>query len=147
MTRCVVDASVAAKWYFPEQDSDLALQWMPAGQEDRREVAAPELIVYEMGNLALRKVRLGEVDETTAHTVLSRFLALPVRMIASMAALDVGCRLGVTYHDAWYLAIAVELDTILVTADKDLDKLTRGTPFAEHVKLLADSEAQPGTGR
>ncbi len=145
MRRCVVDACVAAKWYFPEEGSDTALRLMPTGREGPWEVAAPELIVHEMGNLALRKVRLGEADEGTAQTVLSRFLALPVRMIAAsrelaLAALEVGSRLGIGYYDAWYLALAVSLDAVLVTADRELVEMTRSTPLAGRVQLLSQLE-------
>jgi len=139
-----VDASVAAKWYFPEEQSDVALRLMPTGRDDRFEVVAPELIVYEMGSLVLRKLRVGEVGIGTANSILKRFLSLPLRMVASgklaQAALDLGHVLRLSYYDAWYLAAAIDLGRVLVTADREVITLTRGTPFAEAVRMLSESD-------
>jgi len=139
---CVVDASVAAKWYFPEEHSDIALRLMPTGQEDGFEVVAPELIVYEMGSLVLKKLRVGDVGISAANSILKRFLSLPLRMVASaklaQAALDLGYVLRLSYYDAWYLAAAVDLGRVLVTADREVVALTRGTPFADSVRVLPE---------
>lgn len=143
MTTYVVDASVAAKWYFPEEEAELALQFMPTGREDRFEVVAPELIVYEMGNLVLRKLRVSEVEADVAKFLLRRFLLLPLRVIASdeilVTALEVGRTAGLSYYDACYVATAVHTGRALVTADSELMRLVSRTPYSQLVVRLADA--------
>ena len=143
MTTYVVDASVAAKWYFPEEEAELALQFMPTGREDRLEVVAPELIIYEIGNLVLRKLRMSEVEAGVAGFLLRRFLLLPLRIIASdeilVTALEVGRASGLSYYDSCYVATAVHTGQVLVTADRELIRLVARTPYSQLVVRLADA--------
>ena len=55
MNRCVIDASVAVKWFLPEIHTDAAEKWMA------RDAAflAPDLIYAEFGNVLWKRARSG----------------------------------------------------------------------------------------
>ncbi|HVG07663.1 MAG TPA: type II toxin-antitoxin system VapC family toxin, partial [Thermoanaerobaculia bacterium] len=66
MTRIVVDASVAIKWFLPEQHSLQALRLLEGG----RELVAPDLIWAEIGNVLWKRWRQGELADENARTIL-----------------------------------------------------------------------------
>ena len=63
MRRYVVDASVAAQWYFPEQHTEVAESLLEIA---KIELVAPDLLHVEMAVLVSERVRRGEIDLGTA---------------------------------------------------------------------------------
>ena len=70
----MVDASVAVKWLFVEEDSADA-----RGLLDDEELHAPHLLVSEVANAVWRKVRLDQVDRGAAGQLLANHLRQPRR--------------------------------------------------------------------
>lgn len=133
MSRLVVDASVALKWYLPESYSADARLWL--GQYDV--FAVPELFFAEFGN-ALRKqiLRAGlQVDQATA--VLAAARRFPWRIHSNRrlapAALARAVELHLSVYDAFYLALASRLECQVVTADEHLYRSVAGTSEADLV--------------
>ena len=114
----VVDASVAAKWLAPELDSPLA----DALLDDQ--LAAPDLIYAEVGNILWKKQLRGEMDGATAQVGARWLLQWPMQVHDSAGlltdALDLALRLQHPAYDCFYLALAQRLDAPLVTADRRL---------------------------
>ena len=113
----VVDASVLACALFGEAQNDLAISWMRG-----HALAAPQLVDYEIANIALNKARRGEVAPEAAAQSIALFSELELaRMpvaVDGVHALATQYRL--TAYDAAYLWLAVQLNAPLATFDKKL---------------------------
>jgi predicted nucleic acid-binding protein len=118
----VVDASVAVKWFLPEELSANARMLLTAGYQ----LLAPDLLWAELGNVLWNKHRRGELDQRTATRLLRDFSRLPIEFHAAgrwtEAALDLAIRHGVTVYDGLYLALAAGNGCRVVTADRRLQK-------------------------
>lgn len=116
----IVDASVAVKWVVDEPDSDKAL----ALYQNERDLAAPTLIVAEVGNTLWKKCRRKLVTErqmTFALEALPRFLSHLCELpeLASRAG-ELAVRLDHPIYDCFYLALAQRESAAIVTADERL---------------------------
>lgn len=138
MKRYVVDASVAAKWYFQEEHSDRADLLL----ERDGEILAPGLLVVEIATLVWKRARRGEITETVADRIVAalRQVPLEIRPTAELvpAALPLALHGRLTLHDAFYAALAVKSGCPLVTADRKLYDLLRGGTLADHALWIGD---------
>lgn len=139
MRRYVVDASVAAQWYFPEDHTDTAESLLEIA---KIELVAPDLLTVEIAELLHERVRRGEIDPGTAERILAALGKAPVELKPSgdlaHQALTLMLREGLGLHDAFYLALAMQAGCPLVTADPRLVDLLRGGPLARHVIWIGD---------
>jgi predicted nucleic acid-binding protein len=134
----VVDASVAVKWVVAEPGSDQARALIAP---DR--CIAPDLVVAEVANALWAKVRRAELRGVPS---LDPFLLRLFRRLAPMpeladAALNLALDLGHPAYDCFYLALAIEADEPLVTADTRFLDALRGSPHA--ARVLALGEVRP----
>lgn len=136
--RYVVDASVAAKWYFQEEHSERADLLL----ERDGEILAPGLLVVEIATLVWKRARRGEITEAVADRIVAalRQVPLEIRPTAELvtAALPLALHGGLTLHDAFYAALAVKAGCPLVTADRTLYGLLRGGALADHALWIGD---------
>jgi len=137
----VVDASVAVKWLFEEQDSDRAealLVW--AGGSDRLKLVAPDILAAEIANALWRRMRRGDMDRQKALETREYFqeicpLLLPIEDLAQRA-LELAIDTRHPAYDCFYVALAEELPAGLITADERLYRaFARGFPG---LRLLHD---------
>ena len=139
MRRYVVDASVAALWYFPEEDTEVADSLLEVA---KIELLAPDILHLEMAVLVRERVRRGEIDPGTAERVLEALRKAPVELKSSadlaQQALSLSLREGLGLYDAFYLTLAMQAGCPIVTADPRLHELLRGSPFAQHVLWVGD---------
>jgi predicted nucleic acid-binding protein len=116
----VVDASVAVKWFVPEELSTEARRLLAPEYE----LLAPKLLWAELGNVLWKKHRRRELDERTANRLLRDFSRVPIEFHPPEpwieAALDLAIRHGVTVYDGLYLALAAGNGCRIVTADRRL---------------------------
>ena len=114
----VVDASVAVKWYVPEEHSEIALLLL----DDNFSRIVPRLFFSEFGNILWKKFTRAEIsraDVTDAATSL-RFAGLkpmPDELLMD-EAIRLACDFGHPVYDCLYLALADSLETAVVTADQ-----------------------------
>lgn len=138
MKRYVVDASVAAKWYFQEEHSERA----DALLEQPSEIFAPGLLVVEIATLVWKRARRGEISEAAADRIVGALRQTPIELRPTAelvaAALPLALHRGLTLHDAFYAALAVKAGCPLVTADRKLYNVLRGGPLADHALWLGD---------
>lgn len=113
----VVDASVLAAALFGEDEHELAVSWMRA-----HALAAPQLVDYEIANIALNKLRRKLVDHEAAAQSLSLFAALDItRMPTAMEGVfALAAQYKLTAYDAAYLWLAAQLKAPLATFDRRL---------------------------
>ncbi len=134
----VVDASVALKWYFPERGSGTADAILAEAIESARVLLAPDLIVAEFTNVLWRKTRLGECREDEATEILELWQTDRPTLVETsplaQRALELALRLDHSVYDCLYLATAIEYEAGLVTADRELARLSE--PIIAEVELL-----------
>lgn len=138
--RFVIDASVAAKFYFAEEGCDLAA----AALRESDGLIAPDLLFVEMVSIAAKKVRRGLASkEEAARAVLSIGEILdetvPSRELAPRL-FELAAAHGFSAYDAAYLALA-ELHVLqLLTADIHLARRAREAGFSDRLRLLGDGD-------
>lgn len=142
MTALVVDASVAAKWGFPEESHEQAAALLDVALAESGVLMAPDLILSELGNLVLTKIRSGEVTREDGEAVFEDFMSAPIELVPSSELAREALALGLTtkcsFYDGLYLALAQAFKVQLVTADRKLLRRLQGTPLAELGILLDD---------
>jgi predicted nucleic acid-binding protein len=115
----VIDASVAAKWFFEEEHSAEARALLVS---DVRHIA-PDFILTEFASTALKRVRRGDISADDARRACLRlptmlFLRETPPLVA--AALELALAFERSVYDSLYIALASLLETQLVTADRRL---------------------------
>jgi predicted nucleic acid-binding protein len=134
----VVDASVAIKWFLPENHSEAALRLLTRPHT----LHAPDLIFSEFGNVLWKRVRRNEISKEEANAVLEGLLTLNLQVQPSQAliplALEIACRENRTVYDSLYLAAAISLESWLVTADAKFYRVLSKGPFSAHLLWVED---------
>lgn len=117
MSRLVVDASVAIKWYLPEVHSESAERLLTGAAE----LCVPDLLFPEIGNILWKRVTRADMPEEKARSILHALGALPLTVwstgVLADGALSIACNAKRSFYDSLYLALAVTADCRLVTAD------------------------------
>jgi predicted nucleic acid-binding protein len=122
--KLVIDASVAAKWFFKEPGTDDALALLDACDRGVVEFWAPEIITAEMANLIWKKVLRAAVDPHHGYSFFDDFRRIPVRFTPAFELAGVSLRLAVSFrhsaYDCLYVALAAREGCEMVTADAKL---------------------------
>lgn len=132
----VVDTSVVVKWFAVEENSERAVELL----RSQEEFAAPDLLILEVANALMTKVRMSELLEVHAARSLSSvpdFMAVLYPMVDLIdEAWTLAFQLRHPVYDCVFLALALRLDLKLVTADEKF--LKKALPrFAGRVEALA----------
>lgn len=139
MRRYVVDASVAAQWYFPEEHTELAESLL---QVAKLELIAPDLLHVEMVALVRERVRRQEIDDSTAERILAALQKVPLdlKSASDLApdALSLSLREGIGLFEAFYLALAIQAGCPVLTADTHLRDSLRDGSLGQHVLWIGD---------
>lgn len=134
--RYLVDASVAVKWFTPEDLSDAA----DALLTGEHELCAPDFILVEAANVFWKKVQSGQMTAAKADEAL---LALSTGAIEFRStppllprALEMANQIGHPVYDCIYIAAAEAWPAVLITADRRLaDAVERGDWKAQYTTL------------
>lgn len=100
-------------------------QWCRAAL-DRSDIAAPEMALAETTNLVRRMElsgRITRLESTSAHSDLLD-LGIELYPFRPFAGRVWELRANLTAYDAWYVAVAEELDWPLLTLDRRLSRAT-----------------------
>jgi predicted nucleic acid-binding protein len=135
----VVDASLVVKWFIPEIHSEVARRWLGASHD----YVAPDLLFSEAGNAVGKKVRRQELDEDEGRQLVKDLAQVAVETVATRSLLEDALALaltaGITVYDAMYLALAVRLETEVITGDDRFADRIEGRPLlARHVRRLQE---------
>jgi len=89
-------------------------------------LAAPHLMPVEVANILRRTIASGEVTADAAAMAHADLLALRIQLFpyAPFASRVWELRDNVTCYDAWYVALAEDLDAPLATLDVRLSRAT-----------------------
>lgn len=116
----VVDASVVIKWFVPEIHSEAARRLL----DTTGSYVAPDLLFPELGNAIWKKVQREELSARQGRELAADVSAVAVETVPSRSLFEdayaIAVATGLTVYDATYLALAVRLETKVITADERL---------------------------
>jgi predicted nucleic acid-binding protein len=127
----VVDASLAVKWFLPEQGADAAAQFLLGDQA----IVGPDMLAVEVHATLVRGANMVKTNREEAESAIQRFQNMivnnevqlvrsPPRQIEQSANLAI--KLGHPLKDCIYLALAMELECDLVTCDAKFAAKAKG---------------------
>lgn len=136
MNTPVVDASVAIKWFMWEDGTEEALDLL----DQISSFYVPDLFLIEIDAVLTKRVRKRAMRAAESHNKRAVFRQLPFRKIPYIEIEEFAFRLAtefpITLCDATYVAIAVDYDLKLYTADKRLYNGMSETPFNQHIEKI-----------
>lgn len=136
--RWVVDASVAIKWYIPEDHEAEAARL----RESAGEFHAPELIVPEFSNVIWQKIRRGEISQLEGEQIVSAFVRSDIRLHSqhrfARSAFVGACMTGQTVYDWTYLSLAIGLSCKMVTADQRFIRAPNMAAMSKNLAWIGD---------
>ncbi len=138
--KIVVDSSVLIKWIKTRDEElvDEAHRLLAEVESRPLDVHVPALLLYELGNILRMKTRLGSTALENAFDYLEDLpltVAPPATPLLKRAALF-GRRFGLTFYDASFLVLAVELDCPFITADRHLFERAHKLPGVRHLSKV-----------
>jgi predicted nucleic acid-binding protein len=123
----VIDASVAAKWFLPNRDETLveeAAQLLACYAKGQARFVVPDLFWAEFGNILWKAVRRGRCTQKAAETGITAMRDRDLPTVPSGTLLEAAFAIATafdrTVYDSLYLALAVDCQAQLVTADEKL---------------------------
>jgi len=139
----VVDASLVVKWFVPEVHSGAARKLLDASYD----YIAPDLLFPEAGNAMWKKVRRGELSPDDAQSLVNDISAVGIEVVSMRALVSDAHKLavatGITVYDATYLALAVRLETQVITGDDKFARRLADHPLlAPHIRSVEDFVAE-----
>lgn len=133
----ILDVSVIVKWFIDEQDSNQALVYLSAFQNDQITIIVPSLLFYELGNILVSKK--AAVDRVGEIMIMLLNLGLEIE--------DIGLRwfrkiyqnsieYSLTFYDSAYITLLQKENCQFITADQKLfEKVHK---VFSGIKLLSD---------
>ncbi len=136
MRPIILDASVAAKWFTTESGGKEAVELMRSGLD----LYAPDFFLIEMDNLFSKWVRRGDMSRLEAEEARDILAAQPIFFFENAElrshAWEIATMTGRAMYDCLYVALAVALAGVMVTADARLAKGLTTTPFEKYVCVV-----------
>ncbi len=134
-----VDASLAAKWLFPEEHSERALALAADSARGGQRMVGPTLLPIEVTNIVRQRMLRDSLSLDEAVGLLHQFFAFSVTIAAPTALQERALALAVAYnlpavYDAHYVALADLLGCELWTSDRRLLRALGGKlPFVRWI--------------
>ena len=136
-----VDASVAAKWIFPEEYSRQSAAIVRASTQTGERIVAPAVLIMEVTNTIRRRMLRDHISLSQASRLLGQFAAVPITIAGPEAFSERALALADSHklpavYDAYYVALAEQVGCELWTDDHRLLSALGGKlPF---VKWIGD---------
>ncbi len=120
LDEAVLDASVAAKVFIIEADSDKAQALVLSGAR----MLAPDFVLIELANVAVKRLRQGVISRPAAERMIAVMRSLFDDLVPAATltprAFVLAADHGLSTYDAMYVALAEARSCDLVTADSRL---------------------------
>jgi predicted nucleic acid-binding protein len=129
--RYIIDASVAIKWLFDDEDfTSEARSVLLAFQEGRIDLLAPDHLYHEVLNALRTGVRMRRVRADDAEEAVHDFLDLAIPTVAGRSLFVAGFTYALSYdcafYDGLYLTLADQAGCPLLHADRRLHNALQG---------------------
>lgn len=120
MTSYVLDTSVAIAWYLPEAFTDTARAWQSKLMSGEVSFHVPTLHYWEIANVLRSHVRRGQIDLRLATDIWEVHLDAALQTTDPMVeeVFAAAFEYDATAYDAVYIALAIQLDLRLLTAER-----------------------------
>ncbi len=133
-----MDASVAIKWVVPEVHFEAARHLLNLNHE----LWVPDFFYSEITNVFWKRVRRGEDSAENARAALDALRAQPLQIYPSfnlmLRAFEIALQTQRAVYDCVYLALAVESQGQLATADEKLFNALQSDPLAAYLCWVED---------
>jgi predicted nucleic acid-binding protein len=127
VSRFVIDASVAAKWFLPaagETLTDEALQFLRRYTNGEIRLIVPDLFWAEFANILWKAVRQGRWTRGAADAAVAAMKDRNLPTVPSFGMLEAAFTIAIAFdrsvYDSLYVALAITSKAELVTADERL---------------------------
>jgi len=134
----VLDASVAVKWLVNEPGSEKAQALLELCRLGKYDPIAPELLLVEVGSVLSKRVRQGSMRASQAEFQFARFNRIRPVLKPLLDLAGQAFKLALVHqhsiYDCLYVALALEAQCELVTADEKLFRTF--SPSYPNIKLL-----------
>lgn len=139
MNRCIIDASVAVKWFFREEElTEQALDLLNSGTG----FVVPDYFYLEMYSVFAKLVRKRFLLPDDARRMQRALNALPVDVLEVKRyrdlALELSIERNIGFYDCLYVIPASISEIPLVTADRRLYRAFKSTKLSSCVCWLGD---------
>jgi len=138
VSRYVLDASVAIKWFVPEVYSDVAQRLLAIDHN----FLVPDFFFPEVGNVLWKRVRRGDDTSDNARQTLADLNTVPIEVYLSQPfmplALNIALQTDRAVYDSLYLALAITQRCQMVTADEKLYNSLKTSSFASNLLWVGD---------
>ena len=138
MSRHIVDASVAIKWFIPEIHSEAALRL----RRSHFRLHVPSFMTLELGNVIAKKIRRTELTPAEGEMIVMELKHLSLQRHADARLFPAAYYLAVdtqrSVYDCLYLALAEAIDGVLVTADRKFYTAVADGPYGRKVMWVED---------
>ncbi|CVI55689.1 type II toxin-antitoxin system VapC family toxin [Agrobacterium leguminum] len=117
----VVDASVVAAWFLPDEDGAVADDAL--ARLETQDAFAPDLLSHELRNILLSAERRKRISADDIFAILMRFTSLPVTLSSSadhVSIIRLAQKHALSAYDAAYLSLAISHNAPLATQDRKL---------------------------
>ena len=125
----VLDASVALKWIFGDEEGGEKAKVYREGHVTGEEtVAVHSLFFYEIANVLATKTRLSTKDSAEAFSLMWDFdlEVFSLGLDEFLEGIILSRQYGITLSDATYIVLAQKMGCPFITADKILYKKVKG---------------------
>ncbi|MBW4645294.1 MAG: type II toxin-antitoxin system VapC family toxin [Goleter apudmare HA4340-LM2] len=133
MSRYVLDASIAIKWFIPEVYSHAARRLLASNHI----FLVPDFFFPEVGNVLWKRVHRGEDTADNARQTLIDLNSIPVEVYLSQPlmplALDTALQTDRAVYDCLYLALAITQQCQMVTADEKFYNALKTSSYRNHL--------------
>lgn len=134
----IVDASVAAKWFFGEEHSEAALSLLG----NPFELHISEFFFLEIDSILIKRTRRRELSELEALEIHDEVRSIPIQSYSTFdlqeRAFEMALETGLSVYDCIYLALAEALEGHMVTADRKFLLALQGSPLEDYVLWIED---------
>lgn len=138
MSIFIVDASVAAKWFFNEENGENALSVLG----ESNQLHAPDFLLLEMDSIIRKWVRRGSVGPEEGSEIRDALRRYPIQHHPFISFLDsafeIASQTGQSIYDCLYVALAALLKGRMVTADRRLYDALKDSQFKKYVVWVGD---------
>jgi predicted nucleic acid-binding protein len=140
MSVLVVDASVAAKWFFVEAHSEEARLIL----DEQNDLHSPDFMYLEFDKFLKRKIERGETDKILADEIRCTLERYPIQTHPFLPfrelAWEISNQTGTSVYDCLYMALAVLLECQVLTADVHMVNSMHKSEYINRVQLLDGSQ-------
>lgn len=133
----ILDASVVVKWFSEEEYTDKALAIRERIRVGEERVLVPDLLLYELANALKYNPSFDANDVSDALTSIFDMdldIVTPIPEIIN-SAVTLAFEHNITVYDAFYIALAKEIELTFITADRRLSERVSSLDF---VKFIGD---------